>query len=151
MNYSSLEFNPTKVWAAEESGDRSCPATLWLLQLSNGMLGCTDTAVTFVSPCRQLNIQEKHYLQKPVLIPLQLTKLFIPKPTLLHNVTCNLFNNCHPTGVFVILESPSGMLKAYLRSEKINAEYRQRRTRGMTRKIENLTKGAKDDICPAKF
>ena len=60
---------------------------LRLFQLSNSTPRCTDSAVTFVSPRRQVNIQQKHYLQKPVLIPLRLTKLFIPKPTLIHNVT----------------------------------------------------------------
>lgn len=62
-------------------------ATLALLQLSNGMLGGMDTAVALVPPCGHISIQEKHYLPEPVLIPLWLTKLFIPKPTPLHNVT----------------------------------------------------------------
>lgn len=43
------------------------------------------------------------------------------------------------------------MLKAWLRSEKINAGRRQRRTRQVTRRIENLTKGAEDEINFVEF
>lgn len=37
--------------------------------------------------CLTTLASNNHNLQKPVVIPHQLTKLFIPKPKLLHNVT----------------------------------------------------------------